>query len=489
MKTRNIIIAALSCTLTLTSCEDFLNMQPSTAVNASTAIRTADDARTAINGIMRAMSSSSYYGRNFILYGDTKGGDLTIYSAGRGQDALYSFNHSATSGSYSAFWSQGFYCIMQVNNLLENIERLESEGKTGFDQFKGEALTLRALFNFDLVRLYGLPYNYKKDSYGIPDVTTTLSADAKPLRATVEENYKRIVEDLEAAEPLLELKPASGYVNYYANKALQARVALYREDYAAALAASREIIDSERYRLYSNIEWVDSWEKPFASESIFELGMNEESDLGTSSLGFYYMAKHKNGNQSALGWFLASEYFLTRLGEDPSDVRWGIMGEDEASTADAPRKGACYKYMGSEALTGAGNKTATAVNIKIIRLSEVYLIAAEAALHTGDKAAAAEYLNAIRSRSPQLAPATVASISDDMILDERSKELFGEGHRFFDMIRMNRSIEFNDDFQGVPISQRPKIIDRSFGKIVLPISNDEIVINPAIKEQQNEAYK
>ena len=76
-----------------------------------------------------------------------------------------------------------------------------------------------------------------------------------------------------------------------------------------------------------------------------------------------------------------------------------------------------------------------------------------------------------------------------MILDERSKELFGEGHRFFDMIRMNRSIEFNDDFQGVPISQRPKIIDRSFGKIVLPISNDEIVINPAIKEQQNEAYK
>ena len=122
MKTRNIIIAALSCTLTLTSCEDFLNMQPSTAVNASTAIRTADDARTAINGIMRAMSSSSYYGRNFILYGDTKGGDLTIYSAGRGQDALYSFNHSATSGSYSAFWSQGFYCIMQVNNLLENIE-------------------------------------------------------------------------------------------------------------------------------------------------------------------------------------------------------------------------------------------------------------------------------------------------------------------------------------------------------------------------------
>lgn len=153
------------------------------------------------------------------------------------------------------------------------------------------------------------------------------------------------------------------------------------------------------------------------------------------------------------------------------------------------RHGACYKYMGGLDMQGDGKETSTAVDIKVMRLSEVYLIAAEAALHMGDKEAAASWLNNIRRRSPQLAAATAATVTDDMILDERSKELFGEGQRFFDMIRMNRTIVFNDDFQDVPVSRRAKTIDRTFGGIVLPIPQDEINANAAIADQQNEYYK
>ena len=141
---------------------------------------------------------------------------------------------------------------------------------------------------------------------------------------------------------------------------------------------------------------------------------------------------------------------------------------------------------------GDGKATNTAVNIKIIRLSEIYLIAAEAALHSTKQEAGADaaagYLNEIRRRSPGLAPATAATITDDMILDERSKELFGEGQRFFDMMRMGRTIEFNDDFQDIPVSHRGKTIDRTFEKIVLPISQDEINANPALENQQNPGY-
>ena len=110
-------------------------------------------------------------------------------------------------------------------------------------------------------------------------------------------------------------------------------------------------------------------------------------------------------------------------------------------------------------------------------------------MHTGDKEAAASWLNNIRRRSPLLAAATAATVTDDMILDERSKELFGEGQRFFDMIRMNRTIVFNDDFQDVPVTRRAKTIDRTFGGIVLPIPQDEINANAAIADQQNEYYK
>lgn len=486
-----ILFAALGL-LGFSSCDGFLNMQPSNSGNAETAIATPADAKVVINGIMRSMSSSNYYGRNFIMYGDAKGGDLTIYSSGRGLDALYSFNHTPTSNSYSGFWETGYYCIMQLNNLLENIDRLESAGGTGFSFYKGQALTLRALIYFDLVRLYGLPYNYDKSAYGVPDITATLGSDAQPTRATVEENYARIIDDLEEGMPLLaEDKSAQdGYIGYYANIALQARVKLYMEDYDGALTAAKEIIEKSSYKLYEPSEWAASWSKQFDSESIFEIGIDTESDLGTSSLGFYLM---RYGQVSgAQGWFLASDYFLARLGEDATDVRWGVMDNDEYwYDTKTVRKGACYKYLGGTSLSGDGKETYTAVNIKVIRLSEIYLIASEAALHatTSDAALAASYLNEIRKRSPLLAPATSTTITDDMILDERSKELFGEGQRFFDMIRKNKTIEFNDDFQGVPVSKRDKTIDRTFGKIVLPISQDEINANPALAAEQNEAYK
>ena len=135
---------------------------------------------------------------------------------------------------------------------------------------------------------------------------------------------------------------------------------------------------------------------------------------------------------------------------------------------------------------------ASSTNIKVIRLSEIYLLAAEAALNlpTPDKTKASNYLNAIRKRAPALAPSTPVNVTMSMIEDERSKELFAEGHRYFDMIRWNKNIEFNDDFiyPAVIISHREKIINRTFYKTILPIPQNEIDANPKIAEQQNPGY-
>ena len=158
--------------LSLFSCEKTLDVEPTNQVDASTSIKTPADAQIMINGIVRSMSSSDYYGRNFLLYGDTKGGDMTIPSQGRGQDGLYTFNHSASTGSYSGFWSQIYFSLLQVNNLLANIGELEAGGATGYNSYKGQALTLRAIMYFDLVRLYGKSYDLDKKAYGVPNITT-----------------------------------------------------------------------------------------------------------------------------------------------------------------------------------------------------------------------------------------------------------------------------------------------------------------------------
>lgn len=86
--------------------------------------------------------------------------------------------------------------------MLSNIEKLEESGSMeDFSEAKGQALTLRALFYFDLVRLYGLPYNYNKTSYGVPNVTEPLTVNAQPTRATVEENYRQILQTCRTGGP------------------------------------------------------------------------------------------------------------------------------------------------------------------------------------------------------------------------------------------------------------------------------------------------
>ena len=485
IKLRIIISSMLA--LGLFSCKKTLDVESTNQVDASTSIKTPADAQIMINGIMRSMSSSDYYGRNFLLYGDAKGGDMTIPSQGRGQDGLYTFNHSPSNGSYSGYWSQIYFTLLQVNNLLQNISQLEAGGATGYNSYKGQALTLRAIMYFDLVRLYGKPYDLDKNAYGVPNITTPLKSSEQPLRNTVNENYNQIITDLKTAAPLLAKTKSNGFVNYYGNLAMQARAYLYMKDYPNALKAAEEIITSNVYALYSNAAWVDSWKLQYGSESILEIGVYPlEADLGANSIGAYHRKKG-DGGSTILGWFIASDYFLTRLKEDAADVRWGVMNDDEISTTAKPRKGALYKYSGSISLAGDGKSTATAVNLKLIRLSEIYLIAAEAALTT-DPTKAATYLNAIRKRAPNLVPATAATVTVDMILDERSKELYGEGQRFFDMIRLNKSITFNDEIIAISVPTRPKTIDRTFFKTVLPISQAEINSNPGMQAQQNPQY-
>jgi len=487
MKKIQIILTVLGIML-LASCENFLDVKPSNYAAAETSITNAADAGVAINGLMSKMTNYNYYGRNFVIYGDAKGGDFAIRSQGRGLDGLYTFNHSATSGSYSGFWSQIYNNILQANNLILNIKKIEEagNGSPALSEFKGQALTARALMYFDLVRMYGKPYNMDKASYGVPLILELLDASAQPTRESVEVVYTQILKDLSDAAPLLSKSAANGYPNYYADLAVKARVELTMDNFTEALAAAEEIINDGPYSLYANEDWVSSWSSEFGSESIFELGIYpDEADLGTSSLGYYLMRLGKV--TGAMGYFMASDYFLARLGQDPDDVRWGIMDYDESSDT---RFGSCSKYSGVDLTGDKGSKSA--VNVKVIRLSEIYLIAAEAALKlpVPDKVKAASYLNEIRKRSPNLAPATDATVTMDMILDEKSKELFAEGQRYFDMLRLNKTIEFNDEFisPAVVITHREKTIDRTFYKIVLPISQTEIDANPAIKSQQNEGY-
>ena len=343
MKKLHILLAIFAVVLAV-SCEGFLDVKPSNQASAETYITSVSDAEIMINGVMSRMTSSSYYGRNMFMYGDAKGGDFALRSQGRGLDQLYTFNHSPSSNSYSGYWTHLYNIIAQLNNLLLNIEKLEEEGEgsSALSNYKGQALTLRALVYFDLVRMYGKPYNMDKASYGVPLILEPLDASAQPTRASVEQVYAQIVADLTAGAPLLSKAKKNGYVNYYANKAIQARVYLYMENWAASLAAAEEIINSGIYTLYTPENWVNSWTVQFNTESIFELYIvTGESDLTSGSLSFY-LRRHGHGSTSAMGWYMASDYWIER--RRSNDVRWGVMNDESFDQTGVKRYGSCYKY-------------------------------------------------------------------------------------------------------------------------------------------------
>jgi len=494
MKKITIIFIAL-CAISLASCKDFLDVKPTNQVSSDASISTPSDAGVLMNAIMRMMCNGAYYGRTFIMYGDAKGGDLAIESQGRGLSDLYAFNHYATSGSYSDFWTYLYNITMQLNTVILNIDKMVAAGNTTavLKNYQAQALSLRAMVYFDLVRLYGKPYTMDKASYGVPLVLEPLDASAQPTRASVEAVYTQILKDLKDAESLFTAKAKSnGYMNYFANMALQAKVNLYMGNYAAALAAAETVINSGVYTLYANAGWVNSWKSQYGSESIFELAMNAgEADLTTGSLGIYLRTAN-HGSSAATSQYIISDFYINRLKQDPTDVRFGILTNDRhvQFVPEGRPFGSCYKYSGGLNLEGDGKGNSTAVNIKVIRLSDVVLMAAEAALGANNKDKAASYLNMIRKRAPGLAEATAANVTIDMILDERSKELLCEGHRFFDMMRLNKTVVLNDEliFPSVVIVHRGKTVDRTFPKAILPIPKGEIDANPPIGAQQNPGY-
>jgi hypothetical protein len=206
MRKINILLAAI-CVVLISSCSGLLDKKPTNQADSSTTIMNTTDAQVMINGVMSKMLSSSYYGRNFLLWGDGRSGDVTTVSAGNGGDGYYYYNHEVNSNSYEGFWSTMYNDLLQINNIITNLVKLKAESEnatTEYDDFLGQAYTLRAMVHFDLVRLYGKPYNMDKGaSLGVPVVTEIVNASEQRTRNTVAEVYTQIVKDLLAGAELI----------------------------------------------------------------------------------------------------------------------------------------------------------------------------------------------------------------------------------------------------------------------------------------------
>ena len=418
------------------SCSDgWLDVEPSTAVETDKSINELSDVDIMLNGIYTTMQNAYAYSGRLVYYGDACGDDMMAYSSTKRTGNYYTFNFTKDTAP-SSFWSYPYEMISLCNIILSKIDDVETKEEELRDYYKGQALALRAMFLFDLTKFYGYPY--KKDngaSLGVPIVLSVLDKEAKPKRNTVAECYKQVIDDLKAAITAMDNDEGKsfhkGHINLFAAQTLLSRVYLYHGDDSDALDMATQAIkgaEAEGYKLWTNAEYATAWGNDASNgtkgEVLFEIVNTTDDSPGKESLGRLH-------SPSGYKDICLTSSFYALLNEDPDDVRLKLL---EYSSERAVVKK--YQPQDGEDIMDA--------NIPLIRLSEAYLNAAEAAVKTGDNPSAVKYLNAIVCRANPANSVEGSTVTLDRVMTERRKELVGEGHRFFDALRDGGSVDRHD---------------------------------------------
>ena len=509
MKVLKSIYKVMGCAIlaaSLSSCvNDWLDVAPSDGTDADAALTSSSDLAAARTGMYAALKGNSnlvdYYGQQFFVYGDVHAGDDYQYNNIGGSNRAsfyYDMNYqtaseftSSTSSSNVA-WKSPYIVIGRANRIIAAAEggalSDAAEAKATIDQYAAEAKVLRALAHFDLVRIYGKPYTEDQGaSLGVPLVTEVLESNAKPARSTVAEVYTQVVKDLTEAisSNALATETKPGYVSVWGAKAILSRVYLNMGDYANALSVAEDIIKNSGAALWTRDQYFKAWDASTPNESEFLFRLNVAGSTDNNDLNGIGNLQQRDGYKE----MVATKKFVDMLTSDPKDVR-----NDMFLPAKAEKEVAVYgtNKVFLNKLRGQGGNLRNVTIVPIIRLSEVYLTAAECAFRNNDKTKAVEYLNdLVKNRTTTEASlATVDNITLERILIERRKELIGEGQRYFDALRNNETItrytSEADKGWHKTLSKEAQSFNRDYFKAIAAIPQAEINANPNIK--QNTGY-
>uniref|UniRef100_UPI004038816B RagB/SusD family nutrient uptake outer membrane protein n=1 Tax=Segatella hominis TaxID=2518605 RepID=UPI004038816B len=509
MKVLKSIYKVMGCAIlaaSLSSCvNDWLDVAPSDGTDADAALTSSSDLAAARTGMYAALKGNSnlvdYYGQQFFVYGDVHAGDDYQYNNIGGSNRAsfyYDMNYqtasefSSSTSSSNVAWKSPYIVIGRANRIIAAVEggalSDAAEAKATIDQYAAEAKVLRALAHFDLVRIYGKPYTEDQGaSLGVPLVTGVLESNAKPARSTVAEVYTQVVKDLTEAisSNALATETEPGYVSVWGAKAILSRVYLNMGDYANALSVAEDIIKNSGAALWTRDQYLKAWDASTPNESEFLFRLNVAGSTDNNDLNGIGNLQQRDGYKE----MVATKKFVDMLTSDPKDVR-----NDMFLPATAPKEVATYgtNKVFLNKLRGQGGNLRNVTIVPIIRLSEVYLTAAECAFRNNDKTKAVEYLNdLVKNRTTTEASlATVDNITLERILIERRKELIGEGQRYFDALRNNETItrytSEADKGWHKTLSKEAQSFNRDYFKAIAAIPQAEINANPNIK--QNTGY-
>lgn len=505
---KNTFIALVLTGGLLTSCD--MDKKPYGSLDDQTAIQGLNDCARFRNGLyasMRSLTTGGWINRQEIQMDIFHG----IIGNGNQVGAFANGNILSSDQEIEAMWQSIYSVINSANYIIEKMDVIkDGEGLTDaqlieLNRYNGEARFVRAYCYYWLVDHFCKSYSAaiaNEAAQGVPLVTKyypTADRSYYPGRSTQAEAYALIEEDLDVAYTALKAyegvaaantpKANSAYLSSYAAQALQARMALLKGDNATALAKAEAVINSSVYSLTTIDNYTAMWSTDEGSEVIFRPFM-DNTELG-SATGSYFLSANEES-----AWYIPTFEMLAMYeeGDIRFDAFFTVYSTLKANGLSVPAF-VFNKYPGNETL-----KTGTQPNFvnmnKPFRLSELYLIAAEAAAST-DATKANKYLDELRKNRIEEYESNTYSgaVLTQEIRDERLKELIGEGFRLSDLRRWNQGFERNGAYPVSPDVEKVFVVSGKNLKyaagdhrMVWPIPATEMQSNPQLDGQQNPGY-
>lgn len=438
--------------------DDFIDTEPARSLSTDQIATSSSATKAALNGIYADLRSRAGLGGE-VDYGQK--GYMAVVDL-LGQDVVlnnfnwYIFIHNyngrqQTSSRTNMIWTTYYKTIADANSLILSIP--ETGRTADQDAFLGQALALKSLAFFNLVRVYAHTYIGHESDPGVPIPDRTL-LDGKP-RGTVQDVYNQIIPDLERAITLLDGYNRGSKQEIDKNVAHGILANVYLEtgnwqgaaDNAAAARSSYGLMPGANYATdgfddIGNIEWM--W------------GADIDSQTTTTFASFFSHFDSSLGGYGGIGFGFGYKMIESRLYDmiPDTDLRKAAWVSPTSTTSPYPA------YTNTKFMDASG---AFAGDYSYMRSSEMYLVEAEAKARLGDATAADVLFELVSNRDPGYVRSTNSgnSLVEEVYLQRRI-ELWGEGVSWLDLKRLKKPL----DRTGAGTNHR------AFGAVDIPVEGD-----------------